>query len=1147
MATFPGPSADPRLHEADLRDSAALDYCKRLAAKIRYHYDSLTGADKGAFNDSWKHAFHFKVDGLESKDLANIVELIHGQPRAQSRLSNLCDYPPAKWLLEQELTAKGKWPPKLPPDIHPESVDIYDFAADQNLTGICFSGGGIRSATFNLGVLQGLAASDRLNSFDYLSSVSGGGYIHQFLASWIACEDIDKVKKQLQPLPGPPSERGFWPEPLRWLRRYSNYLTPRAGLFTADTWVAFAIWARNTFLNQIVLIAAMLIVLLLPHFYLSSNGIVARYLLSHGALTAAIILAGFSFATYVVWGRQIRRPPEDYCHPYEETGWGQTGILLSVFVPILIAVLAFCPYLYRSSFWAGNMLPHTRRVIEHGPHPGHTRFDEKILRVVNTVDWKNPASIVPTSTRVYISHLHRLGAVPEPNPQIKASCVDNGTASAVACTTLFTDSPSSEPVAGAADKKEAPNPPPAAQVEALSGKKKLPAVGDPAALDNIRAWQSAYSFRWWKPFTEFSADRSTSWVFAAMLLGISLLSAFAWRAIPSGPNQLIILLAVLGTLGTGYVLINLSRLIIFMASFVLPLEHVTRSAIPLLPWLGVTIVFVSIEVAGGFIGNLVDESVREWFARLRAWSFLFGIVWLALAGCSLIGPGIVRWLFQARFGAPLWAGWVLTTLGSVLIGKSSATSGMAKDDSSKKAMALNALALIGPPVFIAGMFLGLSWVVEKALLSFQSQIGTNIIPHSDFVCLLLLLTATLLLFGWRIDVNEFSLHSFYRDRIARCYAGASNPDRLANRFTGFASSDKRLRLIDLLPKSFGNTALSGLWPNACGPDSCSLDPQPPRYEGPFPIFNTTLNLSFGQDLAYQERKGASFIFTPLYCGYDVGWTETDTHRIQFNGFVPTRSFAYNDGGPRVSTAVATSGAAMSPNWGFHSSPTMAFLLTIFNVRLGLWIRNPRHKRFRLRGRQSNPPSPWFGLFYLLAELFGMVNDSAAFVYLTDGGHFENMGLYELVRRHCSIIVICDSEQDDDLSFQGLGMAIRKCRIDHGADIELDLDLLQPQGDPPVSPCCAVSGKIRYANGNIGDVLYIKSVYTPKLPADLVNFRKENPTFPNTSTLDQWFSESQFESYRRLGQEHAQSNEVKDWIKQYLPIRPTPPRTPPAAT
>jgi MFS family permease len=657
-------------------------------------------------------------------------------------------------------------------------------------------------------------------------------------------------------------------------------------------------------------------------------------------------------------------------------------------------------------------------------------------------------------------------------------------------------------------------------------------------MANLRAWQSAYSFHWWQPLEHFDDDTSTSWVFTAMLVGIALLVLSAVRAIPQNWRRLIVLLGMVGAIGSGYVLINLSRLVIFLASFFLPLEHVTRSAIPLLPWLGLTIVFVSIEIAGGLVGNLVDESVREWFARLRAWSFLFGIAWFAFTGSSLLGPGLVSWLFHvARVGKPLWVGWLGTTLVSVLAGKSSLVSGNPKDGKSKVSLLLNGLVLIGPPVFIIGLVLTLSWVVEKALNTIQSQIGHLALPHSDFVFLLVLLAFVAVLFGWRIDINEFSLHAFYRDRIARCYAAASNPDRRANRFTGFAASDKRLRLIDLLPKNCNDARANSLWATTCSIDGTSLgEPQTPLYEGPFPIFNTTINLSFGQDLAYQERKGASFVFTPLYCGYDVGWTETDTDRVQFNGFCPTRSFAYNDGGPRMATAVATSGAAMSPNWGFHSSPTMAFLLTIFNVRLGLWIRNPRHKRFRLRGRHSNPSSPWFGLFYLAAELFGMVNDEAAFVYLTDGGHFENMGLYELVRRHCSVIIVCDSEQDGGLTYQGMGMAIRKCRIDHGAEITLDLSQLEPTGDPPTSPQYCVAGTIRYANGAAGQILYIKSAYTRDLPADLVNFHKENPDFPNTSTADQWFSESQFESYRRLGQHYARSERVLAWMDRHLPIR-----------
>lgn len=1091
MVKFGRRHSDPLLKEAELRDGAAASYCLRLAQQVLAHYASLTQpGEKAAFAQSWHAAFKQKVFDLGSSDAQHMAELFHKEPRAQARMATLSDYPPGIWVLEQELAAQGHWPPSDP------HKSAYAVADELHLTGICFSGGGIRSATFNLGVLQGLAASDRINSFDYLSTVSGGGYIHQFFASWISCENIEKVKQQLQPLPGPPSQRIFWPEPLRWLRRYSNYLTPRVGLFSADTWVAFAIWLRNTFLNQIVLVSSIMLVMLLPHFYLSSRGRIAHFLLGHGLFTAAIIFAGFLFASAIIFFTQILHPPADHCHPVEETGFGQGGVLGLVFTPILVSVFALCPYLYRSSFWAGNLLPQS------APQTAtELRHWNGVHHVMDIVDWPENTGIVPGSTRIHISHLHWL--------------------------------------AQKSDELSGARKPPAPDNSASSAKIPLPPLVEPDAMNNLRAWQAAYSFRWWRPLTAFDDDTSTSWVFTSMLAGIALLVLSAARAIPQNWRRLIVLLGMAGAAGCGYVLINLSRLIIFIASFFLPLPDVTRTAIPLLPWLGLTIVFVSVEIAGGLVGNLVDGSVREWFARLRAWSFLFGMCWFGLTASSLLGPSLVSWLFHvAHVGKPLWIGWITTTLGSVLIGKSSLVSGSPKDEKTKTAALLNMLVLIGPPVFIVGLVLSLSWVIERALATIQSQIGYQVLPHSEFFVLLALLAATALLFGWRIDVNEFSLHSFYRDRIARCYAGASNPDRRPNPFTGFAASDERLRLIDLLPARFNNPRLNELWANTCGPDICSTEPQAPTYQGPFPIFCTTLNLSFGQDLAYQERKGAAFAFTPLYCGYDVGWTETDTDRVQFNGYTPTRSFAYEDGGPRMATAVATSGAAMSPNWGFHSSPTMAFLLTIFNVRLGLWIRNPRHKRFRLRGRHSNPPSPWFGLFYLLAELFGMVNDEAAFVYLTDGGHFENMGLYELVRRHCTTIVICDAEQDADLSFQGIGMAIRKARIDHGAEIVLDLTQLEPIGESLASPYPCVEGTIRYSNGTVGQILYLKSVYTHDLPADLVNFHKENATFPNTSTVDQWFSESQFESYRRLGLHYAASDKVRTWLDLHLPVRLT---------
>jgi hypothetical protein len=303
-----------------------------------------------------------------------------------------------------------------------------------------------------------------------------------------------------------------------------------------------------------------------------------------------------------------------------------------------------------------------------------------------------------------------------------------------------------------------------------------------------------------------------------------------------------------------------------------------------------------------------------------------------------------------------------------------------------------------------------------------------------------------------------------------------------------------------------------------------------------------LNLTFGEDLAWQERKAASFAFTPLYSGYDVGWTAARGQRtdLRFNGFASTLTYAYPQPGIHVSTAAAISGAALSPNWGYHTNPATAFLLTVFNVRLGWWLRNPRSvdedgKRLHIGKTEIGPehalfqraypsPSPGLSLLYLINELLGRTNDTRPFVYLSDGGHFDNMGLYELVRRHCRYLVICDAEDDGQLEFAGIGMAIRKCRIDFGTEIALDLRPLQKRGDSEYSSVHCVVGTIRYPEDKPEDgseyrpgiVVYIKSSLTGDEPGDILNYKKEHPAFPHDTTLNQWFTESQFESYRRLG-------------------------------
>src|SRR5262249_54569971 len=140
----------------------------------------------------------------------------------------------------------------------------YQAVLNGDLSGISISGGGIRSATFGLGILQGMAAAGLLSRFDYLSTVSGGGYIGSWLETWIQRDGLPKVLKDLKVPRGAdlPSHDAGNPgadvEPIKHLRRYSNYLAPRVGLMSIDSWVLVAIYLRNLLLNQLVILGLLL-------------------------------------------------------------------------------------------------------------------------------------------------------------------------------------------------------------------------------------------------------------------------------------------------------------------------------------------------------------------------------------------------------------------------------------------------------------------------------------------------------------------------------------------------------------------------------------------------------------------------------------------------------------------------------------------------------------------------------------------------------------------------------------------------------------------------------------------------------------------------------------------------------------------------
>jgi hypothetical protein len=371
-------------------------------------------------------------------------------------------------------------------------------------------------------------------------------------------------------------------------------------------------------------------------------------------------------------------------------------------------------------------------------------------------------------------------------------------------------------------------------------------------------------------------------------------------------------------------------------------------------------------------------------------------------------------------------------------------------------------------------------------------------PWWAVALVLALLVGVGLLMGFFVDINRFSLHAAYRDRLIRAYMGASRgSERKPNPFTGF-DEDDNLQLAEL------------------------------RGNHPLHVVNMTLNLVGGSDLAWQDRKAETFTASALHAGsFRLGYrdsAEYGLHRDQQTAL-------------SLGTAMAISGAAASPNMGYYSSPVVTFLLALFNVRLGWWLGNPG----RAGDKTWNTPGPRFAPSSLFAEAFGMTDDQHPYVYLSDGGHFENLGLYEMILRRCRLVVVSDGAGDPDFAFQDLGNAVAKVRIDLGVPIQFDRILMRPrpkdlevydvrteerEGKEITQPYCALA-RVCYScvdavpQGMTSDdvdglLLYIKPSLNGTEPADVFNYARQHPAFPHESTANQLYTEQQLESYRELG-------------------------------
>jgi hypothetical protein len=322
-----------------------------------------------------------------------------------------------------------------------------------------------------------------------------------------------------------------------------------------------------------------------------------------------------------------------------------------------------------------------------------------------------------------------------------------------------------------------------------------------------------------------------------------------------------------------------------------------------------------------------------------------------------------------------------------------------------------------------------------------------------------------LLFALTCDINAISMHSYYRSRLAEAFLpevqGGEAHDRTRHPML--------FRLTDI-------RAGAG---------------------GPFHIINTTLNTTSSTNAKLRARNGENMILSPLYCGSAA------------TGY--RRTSDYLRGELTLSTAFSVSGAAVDPDTYATKSRPVSFLMALLNVRLGVWVRNPRQEPRRWRF------PAWYQL--MLREMLGVgLSEQDSRIHLADGGHFENLGLYELLRRRCRYIIVSDAGADPECTLADLGQAVQRARADLGAEVAICADPLFHGNGDDIRKRAHLVGQVTYADGSQGEILYLKALLRENLGADIYGYWRTNPEFPNQPTSNQFYGELQFDSYRELGRQ-----------------------------
>lgn len=398
----------------------------------------------------------------------------------------------------------------------------------------------------------------------------------------------------------------------------------------------------------------------------------------------------------------------------------------------------------------------------------------------------------------------------------------------------------------------------------------------------------------------------------------------------------------------------------------------------------------------------------------------------------------------------------------------------------------------------------------------------------EMVVIYLFATAIILMLTINFSENANGLHRLYRERLSAAF-------RLGKDVT----KPDPLLLSDIdhkhAPYLLINATLNARQRSVLGPAAGAE-----RLEGEAADRAATAEAVGRGDRGLREadpvkrgRNAEFFIFSRKFVGSDL------------TGYVDSTRMRDNLRQLDLATAVAISGAAVSSSMGRVRIGLLRPTMALLNLRLGYWMPNPRFVKppsvENLNGRPALEYTRWYDFFraYLIAESFGLLSDDAAKVYLTDGGHIDNIGLYQLLKRKCRVIIVADAEADPAMTFGALVDAERFARIDLGVRITIKWQPIRAAAlarkekpdqeipeDSKSHDCHFAIGEIDYGGGKKGILLYVKASVTGDEPDYVLDYERRYPSFPHESTGDQFFSEEQMEAYRALGF-HAMSRALSD--------------------